>query len=263
MRGDAISAPVSSKVDGEEGDWPRELAIGQGHLGTTLLAGVVGLTATCLLATLAMGTLWQFATWSGWLACLILPVVLLILFSGALFLNWGERFLPRLWPSGKQLILQKDGLTLSRRSKVLSKIVWHEPFTALRWRMKGADPLSNAASSSGQLCLACQLKQQANTLGVFTRCSVQDWRRVPGWKQFPLLESIRRPSQTEVIRGLINPSRRQRDGAPSHRGISSLPEADPETVWPAEMDRQRNGWELDFDDFCALMGAIERSAETM
>jgi hypothetical protein len=262
MRGDTIPASVSSRSSGEEEKWPRELAISQAHLGTTLLAGIVGLTATCLVATLAMGAVWQIATWAGWLACLILPVVILVLFLGALFLNWGERLLHRLWPSGKHLTLSKDELTLSRRGKALTKIVWHEPFDMLRWRMMGADPLSDAASSSS-LCLACQLRQHANTIGVFTRCSAQDWRLVPGWKQFPLLESIRRPSQAEVMRGLIKPSRRQRDAAPSYRGVTSFPTADPEIVWPAEMDRQRNGWELGFDDFRALMGAIERSAETL
>lgn len=238
---------------------PRELVVSQGHLGTTLLAGIIGLAVTCLAATLAMGVVWQIASWSGWLACLILPAVILVLVSGSLLLQWCERFLPRLWPSGTRLMLNRDALTLSQRRNVLCEIVWDEPFTVLRWRIHGLDPVSDSASPPGWLCLACQLKQKSSTISVYAGCSALDWRRVAGWKHFPLLEGAWRPSQTEVLKGLVTRSGLRRQTAPSHRGVSSLPQGDPKILWPAERERHRGGWALAFDDFCALMAIVERS----
>jgi hypothetical protein len=238
---------------------PRELAISQEHLGTTLLAGLIGLSATCLVATLAMAAVWQIASWSGWLACLVLPAVILVLLSGSMLLQWGERFLPRLWPSGRRLLLDADTLTLARRGRVVTELVWDEPFDALWWRLQGPDPVSDSAPPPGMLFLACQLKQRSKTISVYTSSSPHDWRRVPGWKQFALLESLRRPSQVQVLRGLFSQTGWRRRARPSHRGVSSLPEGDPESLWPAELNRQRQGWELSFDDFCVLMGAVDRA----
>lgn len=238
---------------------PRELAISQGHIGTMLLAGLISLVGTCLTATTLMALVFHIASWSGWLACLVLPAVCLVLITGSVLLHWSERNLPRLWPSGKQLVLDKDTLTLSQGSSVKSQILWNQPFSVLRWRMQGTDLTAESSSPPGWLRLACQLTQQTHAISVYTGCSPQDWRRVPGWKQFASLEGARRPSQTAFLRGLVTQSVLRRQATPSHRGASSLPVGDPKTLWPAEGHRQRQGWALSFDDFCVLMAAVERS----
>jgi hypothetical protein len=238
-------------------DQPRELAISQKHVGTTLLAGLIGLSATCLVATLAMAAVWEIASRVGSLACLILPAVILVLLSGSMLLQWGERFLPRLWPSGRRLLLDADALTLERRGRLVTKVAWGEPCDTLRWRLQGPDPVSDSVPPPGTLYLACQLKQESESISVYTKSSPHDWRRVPGWKQFALLESPRRPSQAQVLRGLFAQTGWRRRAKPAHRGVSSLPEGDPASLWPAELNRQRQGWELSFGDFCALMEAVD------
>jgi hypothetical protein len=240
---------------------PRELVISQSHFGTMLLAGLVGLGAACLAATILMALFFQIASWSGWLACLFLPAVGLVSIAGTVLLHWSERNLPRVWPSGKRLVLDEGMLALTQRGSVKSRILWNEPFTALRWRMYGTDLATEPCTTPGWLRLACQLSQQTHTISVYTGCTPQDWRRVLGWKQFPLLESTRQPSQSAVPRGVVGPSVDRRRTTPSHRGMSSLPEADPKALWPAERNRRRQGWALSFDDFCVLMTAVEQSID--
>jgi hypothetical protein len=50
-------------------------------------------------------------------------------------------------------------------------------------------------------------------------------------------------------------------GAPSQRGISSMVQGDPKVLWPAEFNRRRAGWELSFEDFGAVMSAVQQSRQ--
>jgi hypothetical protein len=95
---------------------------------------------------------------------------------------------------------------------------------------------------------------------VYTGCSPQEWRHVPGWKQFPLLENEGPRSQSVILRDLVVRSALRRPAAATaHRGFSSLPKGDPKVLWPAELFRRRRGWALSFDDFCAVVAAVEQS----
>jgi hypothetical protein len=207
-----------------------------------------------------MALLFHFAETYAWAGCLLVPAVGLVLFVGAVFWQWSERQLPRLWPSGKKLMLGEQDLTLSRRNHVCAHILLNQRFSVVRWRSQAGKPMGNDDVPSGQLRLACQLSQQPHALCVFTSCSPQEWRRVPNWKQFPLLEYAGTPGQSAVLRDrVVRSVFRQPAPAPAHRGESSLPKGDPEILWPAELYRRKQGWVVSFEDFCAVMSAVERS----
>jgi len=239
---------------------PRELLISQGHVGTVLLAGLIGLTATCVVATLMMALIFQVADSYAWVGCLFLPAVGLVLVASTVLWQWSERHLPRVWPSGKRLVLGQEDLTLARRNRVYVRILWDQPATVLRWRLHGTDAAVDGDHPPGRLHLACQLTQQSHTISVYTGCSPQEWRRVPGWKQFPLLERGEPRGQSAVLRDLVVRSvLRRPPAAPAFQGFSSLSKGDPKLLWPAELQRRRSGWALSFEDFCALMTAVEPS----
>jgi hypothetical protein len=234
----------------------REITIDQRHNGTLLLAGVLALVASFVVTVLVFVLIWQLSNWSGWLLCLLVPGIAVVLLIGSWMLQWGERLLVRLWPSSRHLALDGSALAQKRRHRVEKRVNWHEPFETLRWRTRWR------GAPQGALCLACQLVQGRDRISVYTRCSVLDWRRVPGWKNFPFLGGF--PSAQRRIlspgRGMIGYSRRS--AAPTHRGPSSLPELDPDKTWPAERFRRDHGWALGFDDFCAIMAAVEAGIVT-
>ena len=238
----------------------RELMIDQGHVGTALLAALLGFVATCVVAAGALATFWQVAGMSGWLLCLFVPVVFMVLLAGHFVFNWWERVLPRLWPSGRRLVLGGQGLTLSRRGRIQCQIRWEHPFTAVQWRMRQTDVPYGFGPRGGHLVLACQLTQNSDRICVFSDSSPSDWRRVPGWRKFALLEEA--PSRGSVLSknsGLSQPKRRL--SAPSHRGVTSMVQGDPKVLWPAELGRRRGGLALLFEDFCAVMDAVEQSRQ--
>jgi hypothetical protein len=224
---------------------PRELTVNQQHTGTLLLAGLIALTGTCLLGVLSVASVLWFASRSMWSLCLFLPVILLVMFSGIFLLHWGENNLPRLWPSGNRLTLDGAALTLKRRDIIKSQIRWNESFTALRWRVRQTE----GKWEPNQFCLACQLEQREHSLCVHTGASSQDWRRVPGWRQFSLLESAPHPGRIEPLTGLAM--------VPSQRETGSLPQAAPRIVQLAERQRRQRGWALSYKDFCAVMAVVE------
>jgi hypothetical protein len=239
----------------------RELVVDQSHLGTILLAGLLSLVTTCSVAMVFLGWARRLARSFSWFGCLILPVFLALILFGFLFLRWGERFLPRIWPSGRRLVLDGRGLTLVGRRGVLNQISWQEPFDVLRWRLFKRKARSDQERGASTVCLACQLRQRGNRISVYTICSTLDWRRVPGWKTFA---SFRARSVTTL--DLIDaagrtPASRARWWALSRQRTGSMPEADPEAVGPAEDFRRSRGWALDLDDFCALMAIIEACDE--
>ena len=241
-------------------DKPRELNIDQSHAGTLLLAALFGLLATCVVTIVALAFVWQVASWVGWLLCLFIPAVFLVLLVGHFLFDWSERVLPSLWPSRRRLLLDRRRLTLSRRNRIKSRILWDEPYSALCWRARYDEESLDAGSNRGMLVLACQLTQSHDMICVFTASSAKDWRRVPGWKQFPLLEGAQRQSLGRLEEHTIASMPRTR-GAPSHRGISSMVQGNPKELWPAELRRRRGGWELSFEDFCAVMCVVERSIQ--
>ena len=228
----------------------RELAVDQRHTGALLLAGLIALTGTCLAGALVVALLLRVAGHPVLTLCLFLPAVFLVLLVGSFLLHWGEHNLPRLWPSGSRLLLDGAALTLERRDTLLCQIRWDEPFTALRWRVRQIEGVHD----SNWLCLACQLEQDEHAICVYTDASSQDWRRVPGWKQFPLLEGAPHPAQGAFLRIPLARSR----AAPSRYNFGSLPQADPKILWPAEHRRRRQGWSLSFEDFGAVVAAVER-----
>jgi hypothetical protein len=240
---------------------PRELGIDQSHIGTLLGAGMLALVVSCLAATMIMTLAWSVATWSGWVFCLLLPAVSGAMILAFLVMQWGERNLSRLWPSGRRLVLEQAFLTLKRRNAVQIQVVWDEPLDVVRWRMRRTNSTQPSDSFFVPLCLACQLSQKGRTISVYTHCSPQDWRRVPGWKNFPPLFGKRKPDQSLRLPGHLTSSVMSPARAPSHRGYSSLSEGDAKVLWPAERYRRRRGWELTFEDFCALMATVEHYME--
>jgi hypothetical protein len=194
------------------------------------------------------------------LLCLFVPVVFVVLLAGQFLFNWSERTLPSLWPSRRRLLLDGKRLTLSRRNRIKSQIVWDEPYSVLRWRVRNIEMSLDAGPSRGMLVLACQLTQSHDMICVFTGSSAKDWRRVPGWKQFPLLEGVQRHNLGRFKEHTFASMPRKRD-APSHRGVGSLEQGDPKELWPAELRRRRGGWELSFEDFCAVMNAAQRTIQ--
>lgn len=236
----------------------RDLVIDQSHMGTVVLAALFGLLATCLVATVALAAFWQTAGLSGWLLCLFVPVVLLVLLVGQLSFNWWERTLPRLWPSRRRLVVDEQGLTLSRRDRLKCQIRWEDPYVVVQWRIRHTEVPNEYGPKIGQLVLASQLSQGNSNICVFTDASAKDWRRVPGWKQFALLEGApRRGLDRFKGSALLSIPRHVR--APSHRGVSSMAQGDPDVLWPVEINRRRVGWGLSFEDFCAVMSAVQRS----
>jgi hypothetical protein len=205
----------------------------------------------------ALALFWQIASLSGWLLCLIVPVVLGVLLVGQWLFTFWERLFPRLWPSRSRLLLDGKGLTLRRRGRTRSCISWDEPHSTLLWRMQKAQASLYEGSHNMPLVLACQLSQRRNVISLFTSSSPEQWRRLPEWKRFPLLEGAQQlaggPLWKSVI-PLIAPQRR----APSHRGASSLEHGDQKVLWPAELQRRRQGWAVSFDDFCAVMLAEQQ-----
>jgi hypothetical protein len=238
----------------------RDLVIDQSHTGTVVLAALFGFLTTLLVATAALTVFWQIAGLSGWLICLFVPVVLLVLLAGQLFFNWSERALPRLWPSRRRLVLDDQGLTLSRGGRLRCQVNWEDPYTAVQWRIRHTEVPNAHGPKIGLLVLASQLRQGNNSICVFTDSSTKDWRRVPGWKQFALLEGAPRRG-LDRFRGYALLSIPRNLSAPSHRGVSSMAQGDPKVLWPIEINRRRVGWKLSFEDFCAVMSAVQRSRQ--
>ncbi len=242
---------------------PRELAIDQSHIGTLLAAGLLALVVSCLAATMILTLAWSVASWSSWVSCLLLTAVCGAMVLGFLVMHWGEQNLARLWPSGRRLVLEKAFLTLKRRNAVQIRVVWDEPFDAVRWRVRRTNSIRPSDASFVPLSLACQLSQDGRRISVYTHCSSKDWRRVPGWKRFPPLFGKRKPGQSLLLSRHPTPSVMLLAAAASHRGADSLAEGDASVLWPAERYRRRRGWELSFEDFCALMATVEHYVEKM
>jgi hypothetical protein len=238
----------------------RDLVVDQSHTGTVVLAALFGVLATCLVATVALAALWQIAGLSGWLLCLFVPVVFLVLLVGQLSFNWWEGVLPRLWPSRRRLVVDVQGLTLSRRGRIQCQIRWEDPYKAVQWRIRHLEVPSEYGPKIGLLVLASQLSQGNSSICVFTDSSSKDWRRVPGWKQFALLEGAPRRGLGR-FKGSALLSVPRHVGAPSHRGVSSIAQGDPDVLWPAEINRRRVGWGLSFEDFRVVMSAVQRSQQ--
>lgn len=233
----------------------RTIDLEQAHIGATVVAGLIALITTCLTASLAMTLTWHLVRQSSWLFCLFLPALSGIMLTGFLILNWGERRLARIWPSGRQLVLDQNALTLRRGKRVINRIDWDQPFGSLRWRLYGRTPKRDFETSSGRLCLACRLIQDQDGITLYSHCSPQEWRRVPGWKQFSLFDGT--PIWSAFPGGHLIRSTMRRRSTPSQRGAGSLPEADPHVVGPAELNRRRKGWNLSFEDFCAVLDVVE------
>jgi hypothetical protein len=235
----------------------RELAVDQRHVGTAMVAGVLALVAACLSATWLGALFWWAAVRSTWLVCLLMPTVFLVMFAGFYVLQWSEPRIARLWPSNTRLLLEPHGLHLTRRRRIKSQILWNNPFVALRWRTLGADPLVDEGAGPGRMRLACQLSQGRHVICVFTDCTVQAWRRVPGWTRFSPLEGMSVPGQAPWLPASVVTRLRRRQGGPAHREASPLPQAERKSLWRAERRRRRQGWALSFDDFRAIMEAVE------
>lgn len=145
-----------------------------------------------------------------------------------------ERYLRVVWPSGRWLKVDEEGVTLHERSGELTPIKWAEPVDVLWWHfvIRGA----RMWVPQGWYCVACRLAQGDKVIAPYAFMRPTDARALANWESFPELIS-RKQAHDE--------RRRKQAEAQEH-------------LRAAEEDRWSNGAEMTPADFASLLAELDR-----
>ena len=161
-----------------------------------------------------------------------------------------ERVLKRVWPSGREVIIQSDNVALRRPDKPQKTLELNERMDQLWWTFPLRDYPRGGRERRmprGHWCVAGQLQQNGERLICFCFVPVE---RVGAWDD---RYELRELDPEDVY----DTSFQARMGAPVRPDIpSDVITGDDGRHWLAERNRWREGVELSADDFETLLQAV-------
>jgi hypothetical protein len=121
-------------------------------------------------------------------------IEVLIYVAGILFTIWAigfttERIVKHIWPSGKSIELDSEGLSLINRQRVIA-ITWSRVTSILRWQFKISS--NRTWVPKGWHCVAAQVADGDSTISIFAVLSPADASLLPEWEKFVQLSAGRR-----------------------------------------------------------------------
>ncbi len=150
-----------------------------------------------------------------------------------------ERYLPGIWPSGRWLKVDDEGMTLRMQSHETVSIRWAEPVDVRSWHF--VIRTGRRWIPRGWFCVACRLAQHDKVITPYTFMKPIDARALAQWAAFP-----------ELI------SRKQSAGREADHQVQQAGGQEP--LWMAERDRWNDGAEMTPGDFATLVAEIDRRA---
>lgn len=149
-----------------------------------------------------------------------------------------ERYLRGIWPSGRSLKMDDEGLMLQEHSQESTRIKWAEPLEVLSWHfvIGGA----RMWVPQGWYCVACQLAQDGKVVTPYAFMKPADAQKMAQWQAFPELISRKRDARQDAAY----------QQAARNDGQAGL--------WAAEDKRWESGAEMVPGDFAGLLAEIDR-----
>lgn len=166
-----------------------------------------------------------------------------------------EAWLKRVWPSGRRVLLDEEGVTAVYEESNRSRLMWQDGPRMVNWRFQ----IGNFGHSGRErrvpkrwYCLAARLRAAENSITVYTFMPPAQAQTVAAGE---------RGSFTEIdLKEVYDSSSRLRIGPPA-----PLPQIPTEALagpdgrfWRAESVRRREGFELQPDDFITFVSYAER-----
>lgn len=146
-----------------------------------------------------------------------------------------EANLYRIWPSGREIEIDDNRLTLREPSGESQSVDWNKHVNILSWQFKIKQ---RAWVPKGWYCLACQLVQDDQAIIPYTFIKPRTAEKLPQWQAFEVLIPEKHHLRTTNQNNLADTPQQAR-----LRGV--------------ERDRWMNGAELQPDDFVALIHQID------
>ncbi len=182
---------------------------------------------------------------------LVLSIVLGIAAGGV-----AEAVLKSRWGSGRALQIDSIALTAINRGDAPQRLEWGQRINLLRWRyaLRGYPRGGRERRiPSGHLLLACRLVQDDRSVVAHCYLPPKRAEQVPGYNRFDPLEMDRLYGSG----GLKLLTRPERPSIPP-----ALLSGQDGQLWLAEKERWAAGFELEPDDFVALLEALEQYVQT-
>lgn len=151
------------------------------------------------------------------------------LLAGGALSYAAERWLPRLWPSGRAIHVSDEGMTLATRGEAGAAIRWDDPVDVLAWAF--VVPTRRAWVPRGWYCAAFRLQQGDDLIIPYTFLKPGDAEALPGWESFAVL--------------IPRKDGKQEGGDAIYAGQAALRRAEGERWWA--------GVEVSAEDFARLL----------
>jgi membrane protein implicated in regulation of membrane protease activity len=228
-----MNNPLSTPADNPGYDeQARVMPIDAEHAGIRLALPIItiaGFAAAYLL------TSWLLAAVNVEVAtgCIAFAVAIVAALLAAML---GDRFLKRLWPSGRALVLDNEGLRLRDQRKGRSdeiRLHWDQRINPQAWRF--AVNRGSARVPKGWMMLGVQLLQDDAQLILYSFMSAKDAAALPAYSVFtPLV------SRSTIEKG----------------NLSIREMSEQRRLLKIEDERWRDGAEIRKDDFIVLLHAL-------
>jgi hypothetical protein len=146
-----------------------------------------------------------------------------------------EKWLRRVWPSGRTLAVSERALTLRERNGASSTLAWNEPVSVTSWSF--VITTRRTAIPRGWYCVALRLVQGDKSIKPYTFLKPKDAEDMPAWHAFeqlvPRKKGFRQDSDhmERLIESQLN-------------------------LRLAERERWEDGAEMDSADFIELVKAV-------
>jgi hypothetical protein len=146
-----------------------------------------------------------------------------------------ENYLYRIWPSGREIEIDAQGLTLREPSGENQSVAWDKHVNILAWQFKIKQ---RAWVPKGWYCLSCQLVQDDQTIIFYTFIKPGLAEKLPQWEAFKALVSPKDTTQKAQEHNLADSPQQVR-----LRGV--------------EQERWLDGAELQPKDFTTLIQQLD------
>lgn len=224
-----------------------------------------GIEVAVPLSMLVLGILFYFAVDSWILRPLIqgtelddYRAILRLIFAVVLAIVGGflvEKFLKRVWKSGRSLTLLQDAVVASNKgAETMHVDLAQSELIVWRYPMKGFSRGGRERRvPSGNYLVACQISSDDVVLSAFTFLSTKDMREILARSQVIDVNMAMLYGNSKRLRG-VTPA--QRPGM-----VTKERHQWPTKVWEAETRRWSEGFELEPVDFSSLMSHVEQARQ--
>lgn len=152
------------------------------HLGIRVVV-LVSMFLSAVLGFILVPTI------TDWLGLILIPRFWIALGGAvgafALIGTQVERILRRYWPSGKQLIVTPDTVTLKWSRQAVTTIDRSRPAEHSRWYF--VIPRKRGIVNSGWYCASLHMRQEENRIILYTFIPPESAEHLNGWKKFERL----------------------------------------------------------------------------